>query len=160
MPEMENARNLPIPLPGTAPDTEAPEWKRQLDRLEEKADRNARLLHICIGLLAGLLAVLCIGFGVLFYHGSTAYRSLLRACTQVEELAGTVQDSLAALDTDELNRLLQSLPEIADRLNALDVEALNDAIRQVPELLTSVQELERQTGQITGWFNGLGGLFR
>lgn len=158
-PEMESPRNLPVPLTGGNA-AEAPEWKQQLDRLEVKADRNGRLLRICIGLLIALIAVLCIGFGVLFYHGGIAYRSLLQACEQVDTLAGTIQQSLDSMEPGELDRLLQSLPEIADRLADLDVDALNEVIRQMPALMQSLQELQQGVDQITGWFSGFGSLFR
>lgn len=157
-PEMENPRNLPVPLPGDAADV--PEWKQQLDRLEAKADRNGRLLRICIGLLIALIAVLGIGFGVLFYYGGTAYQSLLQACEQVDTLAGTIQQSLDSMEPGELDRLLQSLPEIADRLSSLDVDALNEVIRQMPALMQSLQELQQEVSQISGFFSGFGGLFR
>lgn len=158
---MDEPRHLPVPLPGDTPAAgSAPDWKAQLDRLEAKADRNTRLLRICIGLLAGLLAVLCIGFGILFYHGSVAYRSLLQATEQVDTLAGTLLDSLDSMEPGELDRLLQSLPDIAENLSKLDVDALNQVINQMPALMQAVEDLERQTSQITGWFNGLGSLFR
>lgn len=156
---MDEQRHLPVPLPGdkTAP---LPDWKAQLDRLEATANRNARLLKICIGLLIGLIAVLCVGFGVLFYHGSVAYRSLLQATEQVDTLAGTLQDSLDSMEPGELDRLLQSLPDIAEQLSRLDVDALNQVIQQMPDLMQAVEDLESQTSQITSWFSGLGGLFR
>lgn len=158
-PEMENSRHLPVPLPdGSA--AEAPEWKQQLDRLEAKADRNGRLLRICIGLLIALIAVLVIGFGVLFYYGGTAYQSLLQACDQVDTLAGTIQQSLDSMEPGELDRLLHSLPEIADQLANLDVEALNEVIRQMPALMQSLQELQQEVSQISGFFSGFGSLFR
>lgn len=163
---MDEPRHLPVPLPGseaagTADTSPAPaDWKQQLDRLEAKADRNARLLRICIGLLVGLIAVLCIGFGVLFYHGSVAYRSILQATEQVDTLAGTLQDSLDSMEPGELDRLLQSLPDIAEKLSQLDVDALNQVIQQMPALMQAIQDLEAQTSQITSWFSGLGGLFR
>lgn len=159
MDEMENSRNLPVPLTGSET-ADAPDWKQQLDRLEAKADRNGRLLRICIGLLVALIAVLAIGFGVLFYHGGIAYQSLLQACDQVDTLAGTIQQSLDSMEPGELDRLLQSLPEIADRLADLDVDALNEVIRQMPALMQSLQELQQEVSQITGFFNGFGGLFR
>lgn len=159
MDEMENSRNLPVPLTGSET-ADAPDWKQQLDRLEAKADRNGRLLRICIGLMVALIAVLAIGFGVLFYHGSIAYQSLLQACDQVDTLAGTIQQSLDSMEPGELDRLLQSLPEIADRLADLDVDALNEVIRQMPALMQLLQELQQEVSQITGFFNGFGGLFR
>lgn len=158
-PEMENPRNLPVPLSGSDAD-DAPQWKQQLDRLEAKAERNGRLLRICIGLLIALITVLCIGFGVLFYHGGIAYHSLLQACEQVDTLAGTIQQSLDSMEPGELDRLLQSLPEIADRLADLDVDALNEVIRQMPALMQSLQDLQQGVDQITGWFSGFGNLFR
>ena len=163
---MDEPRHLPVSLPGSEPagtaDTfPAPaDWKQQLDRLEAKTDRNARLLRICIGLLIGLIAVLCIGLGVLFYHGSVAYRSILQATEQVDTLAGTLQDSLDSMEPGELDRLLQSLPDIADKLSQLDVDALNQVIQQMPALMQAIQDLETQTSQITSWFSGLGGIFR
>lgn len=158
---MEDPRHLPVPLPGsTSAGESAPDWKQQLDRLEAKADRNGRLLRMSVGLLIALLAVLCIGFGVLFYHGSIAYRSLLQACEQVDTLAGTIQESLDSMEPGELDRLLQALPDIAERLSRLDVDALNRVIDQMPALMQSVQDLESQISQITGWFSGFGGLFR
>lgn len=163
---MDEPRHLPVPLPGSesagpADASPAPaDWKQQLDRLETKADRNARLLRICIGLLIGLIAALCIGFGVLFYHGSVAYRSILQATEQVDTLAGTLQDSLDSMEPGELDRLLQSLPDIAEKLSQLDVDALNQVIQQMPALMQAIQDLEAQTSQITSWFSGLGGLFR
>lgn len=162
---MDEPRHLPVPLPGsesagTADTSPAVDWKQQLDRLEAKTDRNARLLRVCIVLLIGLIAVLCIGLGVLFYHGSVAYRSVLQATEQVDTLAGTLQDSLDSMEPGELDRLLQSLPDIADKLSQLDVDALNEVIQQMPALMQAIQDLETQTSQITSWFSGLGGLFR
>lgn len=162
---MDEPRHLPVPLPGsesagTADTSSAADWKQQLDRLEAKTDRNARLLRVCIGLLIGLIVVLCIGLGVLFYHGSVAYRSVLQATEQVDTLAGTLQDSLDSMEPGELDRLLQSLPDIADKLSQLDVDALNEVIQQMPALMQAIQDLETQTSQITSWFSGLGGLFR
>lgn len=154
---MEEPRHLPG---DTAGDKAAPDWKAQLDRLEAKTDRNNRLLKICIGLLIGLISVLCVGFGVLFYHGSVVYRSLLQATEQVDTLAGTLQDSLDSMEPGELDRLLQSLPDIAEKLSQLDVDALNQVISEMPDLMQAVEDLESQTSQITGWFSSLGGLFR
>lgn len=158
---MEEPRQQPVSPPdaGTGDNT-APDWKVRLDRLEAKTDRNNRLLKICISLLIGLIAVLCVGFGVLFYHGSAAYRSLLQATEQVDTLAGTLQDSLDSMEPGELDRLLQSLPDIAEKLSQLDVDALNQVISEMPDLMQAVEDLERQTSQITGWFSSLGGLFR
>ena len=151
----------PRHFPGDNTDEKtAPDRQDQLDRLEAKIDRGNRLLRLCIGLLAGLIAVLCIGFGVLFYHGSVAYRSLLQATEQVDTLAGTLQESLDSMEPGELDRLLQSLPDIAEKLSQLDVDALNQVISEMPGLMQAVEDLEAQTSQITSWFSGLGGLFR
>ena len=157
---MDEPRHLPVPLPEEKAAASPDDWKARLDRLEAKTDRNARLLKACIGLLIGLIAVLCVGFGVLFHHGGIAYRSLLQATEQVDTLAGTIQDSLDSMEPGELDRLLQSLPDIAQKLSQLDVDALNQVIAQMPDMMQTMEDLERQTSQITGWFSGLGGLFR
>ena len=150
---MEDPRHQPdAPVPA-----DTSHWKAQLDRLEAKTDRNGRLLRLCAGLLVLLAAILCIGFGILFYHGGIAYRSLLQATEQVDTLAGTLQESLDSMDPGELDRLLQSLPDIGENLSKLDVDALNQVIQQMPDLMQAVEKLQEQTSQITGWF---GSLFR
>lgn len=45
-----------------------------------------------------------------------AYNNVMDACSRVNDLADTVNTSLATLDQSELDAMMQDLPEITDQL--------------------------------------------
>ena len=70
-----------------------------------------------------IVVVLCLIMGGLLLRFNTAYNQVITTCAQVNEIAGTLQDSLAKLDTEQLDSMMQTLPDIADKLSQIDVDA-------------------------------------
>ena len=109
--------------------------KHQLDRVEAQLalqdEQNRRLLRNQkrnLILAVALVAALCVLIAVLMVQFRTAYHTVLDTCNQVNELAGTLQDSLNTLDSAELDAMMQTLPGIADKLSKIDVDALNSVM--------------------------------
>ena len=47
--------------------------------------------------------------GGLLLRFNTAYNQVITTCAQVNEIAGTLQDSLAKLDTEQLDSMMQTV---------------------------------------------------
>ena len=109
---------------------DALDLKHQLDRVEAQLElqdqQNRALLRSQKRLLWAAIAivvVLCLIMGGLLLRFNTAYNQVITTCAQVNEIAGTLQDSLAKLDTEQLDSMMQTLPDIADKLSQIDVDA-------------------------------------
>ena len=134
--------------------------KHQLDRVEAQLElqdwqnrrllRNQRLRMLING------AVLAV---VLFLYTRAAYDKILQASAQVNEIAATLQNSLSTLDSEQLDQMMQTLPDIMDRLASIDVDALNEVLAELPGVLDSVQQLQTDMEQLRSWLGGLGTLF-
>lgn len=140
--------------------------KHQLDRVEaqlELQDRQNRTLlrnqRVRFILNAVVLALVCVLAVALFAMTRSAYREIMTASAQVNEIAATLQNSLNTLDSEELDQMMQTLPDIMDRLASIDVDALNEVLNELPGVLDSVQQLQTDMDQLRSWFSGLGSLF-
>lgn len=140
--------------------------KHQLDRIEAQLElqdaqnrqllRNQRRRFILNGVVLAVFVVLAV---LLFYYSRIAYGQILQTTAQVNELAATLQDSLATLDSAELDEMMQTLPDLVDQLSRVDVDALNEVLQKLPGLMDSVEDLQAQTDRISTWFASLGSLF-
>lgn len=140
--------------------------KHQLDRIEAQLAqqdaqnrallRNQRRRLVLNCLVLALVVAVAIG---LFVLTSRAYDEILQASSQVNTLATTLQDSLSKLDTEELDAMMQTIPDLVDQMSRIDVDALNNVLQKLPALMQSVQDLQAQTEQFSSWFSGLGSLF-
>lgn len=144
---------------------DAADLKAQLNRIEaqlELQDRQNRQIlrsqKLRTVLTVALSVVLLVFLGLLWYRMDTAYDNVMAACTQVNELAATVQSSLAVLDQEELNAMMDSLPEITEQLKSIDVDALNEVLEGLPALMENVSKLQAEVESITAVFGNLGSL--
>ena len=96
---------------------DAADLKAQLNRIEAEQNRsimkNQRLRML---LTIIITVVLLVVLGLFWNHMDQAYKEVMTACTQVNELADTLQSSLDTLDPDELNNMVQDLPAITEQL--------------------------------------------
>ena len=97
--------------------------------------------------------------GGLLLRFNTAYNQVITTCAQVNEIADTLQDSLAKLDTEQLDSMMQDLPEITAQLKKVDVDALNKVLTELPALMDTVNSLQTQVQNISNWFSSLGSVF-
>ena len=134
--------------------------KRQLDRIEAQLElqdaQNRRLLRsqrqrLILNIV--VLAAFAVLAGVLLYYSRIAYDRILQASAQVNELAATLQSSLATLDSAELDEMMQTLPDLVDQLSQIDVDALNEVLQKLPGVMDSVEALQTQTERISGWLS-------
>lgn len=141
--------------------------KAQLNRIEaqlELQDRQNR--HIMKNqrlrmLLSVVMTVVLLGaLGVFWYYSRIAYHQVMDSTAQVNELVETLQSSLATLDPEELDAMMQDLPEITEQLKRIDVDALNQVLDGLPTLMDNVNKLQAQVESISSLFNGLGSVFR
>ena len=109
----------------------------------------------CFGSLFPPLAALAF-FG---WRMNIAYNNVMDACSRVNDLADTVNTSLATLDQSELDAMMQDLPEITDQLKKIDVDALNNVLTQLPALMDTVNSLQSQVQSIVNLFSGLSSVF-
>ena len=130
---------------------DAADLKAQLNRIEaqlELQDRQNRgiianqrkRMILSVVLVVVILAALAF-FG---WRMNIAYNNVMDACSRVNDLADTVNTSLATLDQSELDAMMQDLPEITDQLKKIDVDALNNALTQLPALMDTVNSLQSQ----------------
>ena len=141
--------------------------KHQLDRVEAQLalqdEQNRRLLrnqkHNLI-LAVALVAALCVLIAVLMVQFRTAYHTVLDTCNQVNELAGTLQDSLNTLDSGERAALMQTLRGLADARGEIDVDALNSVMQKLPSALDTLTAMQEQINTISNFFGNLGTVFR
>lgn len=105
---------------------DAADLKAQLNRIEaqlELQDRQNRgiianqrkRMILSVVLVVVILAALAF-FG---WRMNIAYNNVMDACSRVNDLADTVNTSLATLDQSELDAMMQDLPEITDQLKKL-----------------------------------------
>lgn len=145
---------------------DAADLKAQLNRIEaqlELQDRQNRgiianqrkRMILSVVLVVVILAALAF-FG---WRMNIAYNNVMDACSRVNDLADTVNTSLATLDQSELDAMMQDLPEITDQLKKIDVDALNSALTQLPALMDTVNSLQSQVQSIVNLFSGLSSVF-
>ena len=145
---------------------DAADLKAQLNRIEaqlELQDRQNRgiianqrkRMILSVVLVVVILAALAF-FG---WRMNIAYNNVMDACSRVNDLADTVNTSLATLDQSELDAMMQDLPEITDQLKKSDVDALNNALTQLPALMDTVNSLQSQVQSIVNLFSGLSSVF-
>ena len=145
---------------------DAADLKAQLNRIEaqlELQDRQNRgiianqrkRMILSVVLVVVILAALAV-FG---WRMNIAYNNVMDACSRVNDLADTVNTSLATLDQSELDAMMQDLPEITDQLKKIDVDALNNALTQLPALMDTVNSLQSQVQSIVNLFSGLSSVF-
>lgn len=145
---------------------DAADLKAQLNRIEaqlELQDRQNRgiianqrkRMILSVVLVVVILAALAF-FG---WRMNIAYNNVMDACSHVNDLADTVNTSLATLDQSELDAMMQDLPEITDQLKKIDVDALNNALTQLPALMDTVNSLQSQVQSIVNLFSGLSSVF-
>ena len=145
---------------------DAADLKAQLNRIEaqlELQDRQNRgiianqrkWMILSVVLVVVILAALAF-FG---WRMNIAYNNVMDACSRVNDLADTVNTSLATLDQSELDAMMQDLPEITDQLKKIDVDALNNALTQLPALMDTVNSLQSQVQSIVNLFSGLSSVF-
>lgn len=145
---------------------DAADLKAQLNRIEaqlELQDRQNRgiianqrkRMILSVVLVVVILAALAF-FG---WRMNIAYNNVMDACSRVNDLANTVNTSLATLDQSELDAMMQDLPEITDQLKKIDVDALNNALTQLPALMDTVNSLQSQVQSIVNLFSGLSSVF-
>ena len=137
---------------------DALDLKHQLDRVEAQLElqdqQNRALLRSQKRLLWAAIAivvVLCLIMGGLLLRFNTAYNQVITTCAQVNEIAGTLQDSLAKLDTEQLDSMMQTLPDIADKLSQIDVDALNDVMAKLPATMDAVAQLQQQLNSVASF---------
>lgn len=145
---------------------DAADLKAQLNRIEAQlelqdrqnrgiiANQRKRML-LSVVLVVVILAALAF-FG---WRMNIAYNNVMDACSRVNDLADTVNTSLATLDQSELDAMMQDLPEITDQLKKIDVDALNNALTQLPALMDTVNSLQSQVQSIVNLFSGLSSVF-
>ena len=145
---------------------DAADLKAQLNRIEaqlELQDRQNRgiianqrkRMILSVVLVVVILAALAF-FG---WRMNIAYNNVMDACSRVNDLADTVNTSLATLDQSELDAMMQDLPEITDQLKKIDVDALNNALTQLPALMDTVNSLQSRVQSIVNLFSGLSSVF-
>ena len=145
---------------------DAADRKAQLNRIEAQLElqdeqnrsimKNQRLRML---LTIIITVVLLVVLGLFWNHMDQAYKEVMTACTQVNELADTLQSSLDTLDPDELNNMMQDLPAITEQLKQLDVDSLNTVLQGLPTLMDNVNKLQQQVETITNTFSGISALF-
>ena len=145
---------------------DAADLEAQLNRIEAQlelqdrqnrgiiANQRKRML-LSVVLVVVILAALAF-FG---WRMNIAYNNVMDACSRVNDLADTVNTSLATLDQSELDAMMQDLPEITDQLKKIDVDALNNALTQLPALMDTVNSLQSQVQSIVNLFSGLSSVF-
>lgn len=141
---------------------DALDLKHQLDRVELQDQQNRALLRSQKRLLWAAIAivvVLCLIMGGLLLRFNTAYNQVITTCAQVNEIAGTLQDSLAKLDTEQLDSMMQTLPDIADKLSQIDVDALNDVMAKLPATMDAVAQLQQQLNSVASFLGNVGSIF-
>lgn len=140
------------------------DMKLQLDRIEAQLElqdkQNRTLLHnqkLRFILSFVVIAALCVVVGVLWYHTNIAYQNIEQTCAQVNEIAGTLQQSLDKLDTAELDAMMEDLPAVADKLASVDVDSLNTVLAKLPAIMDSLTALQNQANSLSSFMGNLVG---
>ena len=145
---------------------DAADLKAQLNRIEAQLELQDRQNRGIIAnqrkrmILSVMLVVVILAALVFFgWRMNIAYNNVMDACSRVNDLADTVNTSLATLDQSELDAMMQDLPEITDQLKKIDGDALNNALTQLPALMDTVNSLQSQVQSIVNLFSGLSSVF-
>ena len=145
---------------------DAADLKAQLNRIEAQLELQDRQNRGIIAnqrkrmILSVVLVVVILAALVFFgWRMNIAYNNVMDACSRVNDLADTVNTSLATLDQSELDAMMQDLPEITDQLKKIDVDALNNTLTQLPALMDTVNSLQSQVQSIVNLFSGLSSVF-
>ncbi|WP_337757055.1 hypothetical protein [Gemmiger sp.] len=145
---------------------DAADLKAQLNRIEAQLELQDRQNRGIIAnqrkrMILSLVLVVVILAALAFFgwRMNVAYNNVMDACSRVNDLADTVNTSLATLDQSELDAMMQDLPEITDQLKKIDVDALNNALTQLPALMDTVNSLQSQVQSIVNLFSGLSSVF-
>lgn len=146
---------------------DAADLKAQLNRIEaqlELQDRQNRNImrnqRLRMMLSIAITVVLLVALGGFWYYSRIAYHQVMDSTAQVNELVQTLQNSLNTLDPEELDNMMQDLPEITEQLKRIDVDALNQVLDGLPTLMDSVNKLQTQVQSISNLVSGgLGSLF-
>ena len=145
---------------------DAADLKAQLNRIEAQLELQDRQNRGIIAnqrkrmILSVVLVVVILGALAFFgWRMNIAYNNVMDACSRVNDLADTVNTSLATLDQSELDAMMQDLPEITDQLKKIDVDALNNVLTQLPALMDTVNSLQSQVQSIVNLFSGLSSVF-
>ena len=141
------------------PDAPETALQEQLDRIEAQNQKILRnqTIHMAVTIVLTVVVLAVLAFAAVRLNA--AYAEVLDACTQVDALAETLQNSLGTLDPAELDDMMQKLPGIVDQLQKLDVEALNKVLAGLPGLMENVDTLQKQADSIAGVFNSIGAIF-
>ena len=141
------------------PDAPETALQEQLDRIEAQNQKILRnqTIHMAVTIVLAVVVLAALAFAAVRLNA--AYAEVLDACTQVDTLAETLQNSLGTLDPAELDDMMQKLPGIVDQLQKLDVEALNKVLAGLPGLMENVDTLQKQADSIAGVFNSIGAIF-
>ena len=135
----------------------------QLDRVEaqlELQDKQNRALlrgqRVRLWMTVCFALVLAAAVAFLWYKVDEGYNSILQTSTQVNELAGRVQESMAELDSEELSQMMEDLPAITEKLSALDVDSLNEVLSRLPALMDLISDLQGRIEALQGALGGIG----
>ncbi|MGN0975424.1 MAG: hypothetical protein ACI4OL_05425 [Gemmiger sp.] len=146
---------------------DAADLKAQLDRIEAQLElqdaQNRTLLRhsrLRFAITAVLVVVLCIFVAVAWVRTDAAYQQILDACQQIDTLAGTVQQTMDELNTEDLNAILDQLPALMETLNDLDTDSINAVMERLPATMDAITALQQQFANISGFFGGLTGSSR
>ena len=138
------------------------DMKIQLDRIEaqlELQDKQNRALlkgqRVRLWVSVGIAAILCAAVVFLWMRVNQAYADIHETSTQVNELAGRLQESLAELDNEELAAMMQNLPAISEKISSLDVDALNEVLTRMPALMDSITEMQEKIAGLQSMMDGL-----
>ena len=145
---------------------DAADLKAQLNRIEAQLElqdqqnrhimRNQRLRMMPS---IALTLVLLVALSIFAYYAHDAYVQVMDSTTQMNTLVQTVQNSLDTLDPEELDSMMQDLPEITEQLKKIDVDALNKVLTELPDLMDTVNSLQTQVQNISNWFSSIGSVF-
>ena len=134
------------------------DMKKQLDRIEAQLElqdkqnrrmlQNQKLRLILTCIMAAVLVAAVVG---LWMRIGQMYTTMLETCTQVNELAGTLQESLQAIEPEQLQDMMEDLPEITESLKKIDVDALNDVLQRMPLLMDAITAMQQQLQSISSF---------
>ena len=141
---------------------DAADLKAQLNRIEAQLQlqdgqnrnilRNQRLRML---LSVIITIVLLVALGVFWYRTNIAYQQVMESTAHVNELADTLQQSLATVDPEALDSMMQDLPEITEQLKRIDIDALNRVLDGLPVVMDSINSLQSQMQGIADTLGGL-----
>ena len=65
----------------------------------------------------------------------------------------------AVRSTEQLDSMMQTLPDIADKLSQIDVDALNDVMAKLPATMDAVAQLQQQLNSVASFLGNVGSIF-